>query len=160
MSNGVRQRNVTQHSYRSMWPIKKTEHSLTLQHVQIVHFASTVCYFTCRKTYSTSVLYKLIESPPCSKTNVFSSPIFGIFRNALHTRKRLSRNSDMGMAWVPGPISIVASFVVILSILYYSLALFVRCGMLFLFFQIGCNELMRSTFRLSKTGDAIKCKSL
>lgn len=64
---------------------------------------------TCRNTYSTSVLYRLIQSPPCSKTNALSSPTFGTAFNAAHTRNRLSRNNVNGIAHVFGPISRVGS---------------------------------------------------
>lgn len=75
-------------------------------------------FLTCWKRYSTSVLYKLIELPPWSNTNVLSSPIFGMDFNALHTRKRLSRNIDKGTECVPGPISIVAIFAVVVVVIF------------------------------------------
>lgn len=73
-----------------------------------------VAQFTCLNAYSTSVLYQLIASPPWSSINVVSSTVwFGNAFNASHTRERLSRNSDTGMAYVPGPILIVCSSAII-----------------------------------------------
>lgn len=59
-----------------------------------------------------------MESPPCSKTNALSSQTFGIAFIAVHTRNRLSRNNDNGMANVCGPISSVASAIFVVAILF------------------------------------------
>lgn len=78
--------------------------------VTAVLFTRARSHFTCLKSYSTSVLYQLIVSPPWSSTNVFASMAWlGDAFSASQTRKRLSRNSDKGIAYVPGPMPTVCS---------------------------------------------------
>lgn len=69
---------------------------------------------SCRNTYSTSVLYSEIESPPCSRTRASGSTLpSGRASRASQTRSRFSRNMARGTACVLGPMLMVRSAAIV-----------------------------------------------